>query len=94
MNVNTLYISDMKLTRHGKERSEEREIYPEMMARILSGKYIAAPSSRDESAQLVTGKCDGTLWTIVVDIDTGKVITARRAHGKEIKLYEERLGRS
>lgn len=46
-----------------------------------------------KEAELVTGKWDGKLCTIVVNRNTGKVITARRAHGKEIKLYEETHGR-
>ncbi len=46
-----------------------------------------------KEAELVTGKWDGKLWTIVANRNTGKVITARRAHGKEIRLYEEKHGR-
>ena len=54
---------------------------------------MSAPSNHDEEAELITGKWDGKLWTIVANRNTGKVITARRAHGKEIRLYEEKHGR-
>ena len=83
----------MKIGKHGLEKGPERSIYPEMMFRILQGKFVTTPSNHDENAELLTGKWDGKLWTLVVNNVTGKVITARRAHGKEIRLYEERCGR-
>ncbi|MCQ2109471.1 MAG: hypothetical protein MJZ05_12005 [Fibrobacter sp.] len=79
----------MKLTKHFQKRSGERDIYPEMLSKILSGKYISTPSTKDESVELITGKHDNKLWTIVMNIETGSIITARRAHGKEIRVYEE-----
>ena len=82
----------MKIGKHGLEKADERSIYPEMMFRILQGKFVSSPSNHDEEAELVTGKWDGKLWTIVANRNTGKVITARRAHGKEIRLYEEKHG--
>ena len=91
--VNTFYIMNMKMSSHGKERSEEREIYPEMMVKVLAGKYIAIPSKTDDTAVLLIGMADSKLWTIIMNVNTGNVITARRAHGKEIKAYEEKFGK-
>lgn len=79
----------MKFSRHGVFRAEERSIYPEIQNKVLAGKIVYALSTRDDSAILITGKYDGKYWTIVMNIETGVVITARRAHAKEIKLYME-----
>lgn len=83
----------MKISKHGIEKGSEREFYPEMMNKVLSGNYITMPSNIDENAYLVVGKADGKLWTIIFNVNTEKVITARRAHGKEVKLYEEKFGK-
>lgn len=81
----------MKLTQHFLKRSGERDIYPEMLVKIMSGDYAFLPSEQDPSAGLIVGKQDGKLWTVIVNIETEKIITARRAHGKEIKLYEQKF---
>lgn len=79
----------MKLTQHFMKRSGERDIYPEMLVKILSGKYISQQSDRDDTAVLITGPHDGKFWTIIVNSETGRIISARRAHRKEEKQYEE-----
>lgn len=83
----------MKLTRHVLKRGNERSIHPEMLVKILSGKFISIPSDKDPTAELVIGMYDGKIWTVIMNIETGVVITARRAHGKEIAKYEETFKR-
>jgi len=80
----------MKLTQHFLKRSGERDIYPEMLVKILSGKYVSSQSEKDETAVLVTGPYDGKFWTVIINYETGKIISARRAHKKEITKYEEK----
>ncbi len=83
----------MNLTKHGKEQSIAREFSPEMMAKISSGKHIILESNSDSDAFLIVGKYDGKFWAIVMGISSGKVITVRRAHKKEERIYVEKFGK-
>jgi len=80
----------MKLTQHFLKRSGERDIYPEMLVKIMSGKYVSLQSEKDETADLITGLYDGKFWTVIMNNETGNIISARRAHKKEIEKYEEK----
>lgn len=80
----------MKLTQHFLKRSGERDIYPEMLVKIMSGKYVSLQSEKDETADLITGLYDGKFWTVIMNNETGNIISTRRAHKKEIEKYEEK----
>jgi len=79
-----------KFTGHGKERADERGITPEEIDGILASEdTLVIASEYDELAVLSFGMLKGKLWAVVSNWQSGEVITVRRAHEKERRIYEQ-----
>jgi uncharacterized DUF497 family protein len=50
---------------------------------------VFVPSKTDLEAIIVFGKHLGKVWGVVLNVNTYKVITVRRASKKERRFYEE-----
>lgn len=68
----------MNITVHAWERMSERGFSPEMIGKLLAGKFSVRPS-RDGLFR-ITGMAGGKAWTLVVSADLDTLITVRRAH--------------
>ena len=76
---------------HFKERMEERLVSIEAIEYLLDPHTdkITIPSSKDSEVDLIMGFYQGKGFAIIVNRHTHKLITVRRLHPKEIKLFEK-----
>jgi len=83
-----------EFTKHGLERAVERGITSDEIDAILaSEKTVLKESDKDkENAFIAIGKLGEKYWFVACNIETGAVITVRRAREKERRLYEEKNG--
>ena len=83
-----------KFTAHGKDRAIERGITPEEIDNILFDlDVLTIPSKADNRAAIALGNsAKGKLWAIVFNLETGEIITVRRAAKKERRFYEQQKG--
>lgn len=72
----------MNITVHAWERMSERGFSPEMIGKLLAGKFSVRPSG--DGLFRITGMADGKAWTLVVSADLDTLITVRRAHKEEL----------
>ncbi len=80
-----------KFTEHGRIRATERGITPEEIDGILLGAdTVVLPSNSDDKASVAYGKAGNeAIWAVIFNLETGAVITVRRADKKERRLYEQ-----
>ena len=77
----------MKIIKHAFDRFDERIFTPEMVAKIVNGNRILIPSKSDPDRYIAIGEIDGDIWIIVLEKDLYTVVTARRAHKNEERLW-------
>jgi uncharacterized DUF497 family protein len=75
---------------HAKGQARDRGITEEGIKYILSqSPAVFVLSNHDPTAVIVLGRHEGKVWGVVLNIDTHRVITVRRASKKERRFYEE-----
>lgn len=68
----------------------ERGFTAEMLEEFLSGNFCNMNSKACENVVLLTNEINGKFWTLVVNSQTGNLITVRRSHKEEIDTYDSR----
>lgn len=72
----------MNITVHAWERMKERGFTPEMLGKILGGKFSVRPAV--DGMFRITGRADGKAWTLIVSENLDTLVTVRRAHKEEL----------
>ena len=81
-------ILEMNITKHAWQRMKERGVTPEMVGRILTTKILSFPTGMADGSRYVFGTADEREWVLVVTSDESTLISVRRAHGKELALWQ------
>lgn len=84
----------MKFIDHAFGRFDERTFTPEMAAKLVRRKALIRRSKSNPNRYIAIGKADGNVWVVVLEKDLYTVVTARRAHDDEEKLWYSRCSKN
>lgn len=85
-----MYFPRVKIIKHAFDRFDERYFTPEMAAKLVNGKRIIMRSKSNPDRYIALGAVDGDCWVVVLENDLYTVVTARRAHKDEEKLWKSK----
>ena len=80
----------MKIIKHAFEKFDERMFTPEMAAKLINGNRVLIPSKQQKDRYIAIGEIDGEIWIVVLEKDLYTVVTARRAHKDEVKIWNSK----
>ena len=80
----------MKIIKHAFEKFDERMFTPEMAAKLINGNRVLIPKKKKKDRYIAIGEIDGEIWIVVLEKDLYTVVTARRAHKDEVKIWNSK----